>query len=229
MEDTRIHILSSRSVKLLLLLLLAGGRIIAQPRLEQAEMFVGVYGGATASTVFFTPKVDGMDDLLKSPIGWGAGAVFRFGAHKVCSFQVEAGYAQYGWREYDKDGNFDYRRKLHYIQVPLLAHIHFGGEHAQGFVNLGPQVGYCFNNAEWSGTKQTTSTYQYRPIDHLFDWGATGGVGFYGMHRKAGVFQLELRVYYSFGSLYNTSRAEHFAASNMLTACLNFAYMWQIK
>ena len=80
-----------------------------------------------------------------------------------------------------------------------------------------------------SGTKQATSTYQYRAIDHPFDWGVAGGVGFYGMHRKAGVFQLEVRVHYSFGSLYNNSRAEHFAASNMLTVSVNFAYMWQIK
>lgn len=191
-------------------------------------MFVGAYGGATVSTVFFTPTVGGMSDLLKVPLGWNAGAVFRYGAHKVCSIQVEAGYVQRGWREYsDKDG-YDYTRTLHYVQIPLLAHIHFGSEHVQGFINLGPDVAYCLGSNE-KGTKQTASTYQYRDIDHSFDWGACGGLGFYGIHRKAGVYQLELRVHYSFGSLYNNSRAEHFAASNTLTASLNFAYMWQIK
>ena len=220
--------LPSRGVKLLTLLLVLAVRVGAQPRLPHAEMFVGAYGGATVSTVFFTPEVGGMKDLLKVPLGWNAGAVFRYGAHKVCALQVEAGYAQRGWREYSADDGYDYRRTLHYIQVPLLAHIHFGGEHVQGFVNLGPQIAYCLASRE-SGTRQTASTYQYRPIDHRFDWGAAGGIGFYGMHRKAGVYQLELRVHYSFGSLYNNSRAENFAASNTLTASLNFAYMWQIK
>ena len=96
------------------------------------------------------------------------------------------------------------------------------------FVNLGPQVAYCLASQE-SGTKQTASTYQYKAIDHNFDWGVAGGIGFYGMARRAGVFQLELRVHYSFGSLYNNSRVEHFAASNTLTASLNFAYLWQIR
>lgn len=209
-------------------MLLAAIHTAAQPRLEQPEMFVGAYGGVTASTVFFSPRVGGMSDLLQVPIGPNAGAVFRYGAHKVCAVQVEIGYAQRGWREYSKTDGYDYRRTLHYIQVPLLAHIHFGGEHAQGFVNIGPQIAYCLASQE-SGTKQTASTYQYRTIDHPFDWGAAGGLGFYGMHRKAGVFQLEVRVHYSFNSLYNNSRAEHFASSNALTASLNFAYLWQIK
>lgn len=218
----------SKGVKLLAVLLLVATHVAAQPRLERSEMFVGAYGGATASTVFFSPRVGGMDDLLKVPIGFNAGLVFRYGAHKVCAFQVEAGYAQRGWREYSESAGVDYYRKLHYVQVPFMAHIHFGGAHFQGFVNLGPQIAYCVASEE-SGTKQTTSVYQYRPIDHPFDWGLAGGLGFYGMHRKAGVFQLEARVHYSFGSLYNNSRAEHFAASNTLTLSLNFAYLWQIK
>lgn len=201
---------------------------ICQPRLEQPEMYVGAYGGVTAGTVFFRPSVGGMSDLTKVPLGGNGGLIFRYGGHKVCAFQVEAGYAQRGWREYSQSDGYDYYRKLHYIQVPLLAHIHFGGAHAQGFINLGPQIAYCVASEE-SGTKQTTSTYQYRPIDHPFEWGVAGGLGFYGMHRRAGVFQLELRVHYGFSSLYNNSRAEHFAASNALTASLNFAYLWQIR
>lgn len=228
MADTRIHILSFPVKLLLVLLLTFSGHVSAQPRLEQSEMFVGAYGGATASTVFFTPNVGGMSDLLTMPIGFNAGLMFRYGAHKVCSMQVEAGYVQRGWREYSQKDGYDYRRTLHYVQIPFLAHIHFGGAHAQGFVNLGPEIAYCLLSQE-SGTKQTASTYQYRAIDHPFDWGVAGGLGFYGMSRKVGVFQLELRVHYSFGSLYNNSRAEHFAASNSLTASLNFAYLWQIK
>lgn len=220
--------LSSIALLLPVLLLLSVARVHAQPRLTQPEIYVGAYGGVTVSTVFFSPKVSGMDDLLKVPLGWNAGAVFRYGAHKVCALQVEAGYAQRGWREYSEKDGYDYRRTLHYVQVPFMSHIHFGSEHFQGFVNLGPQIAYCVASNE-SGTKQATSTYQYRPIDHKFDWGVAGGLGFYGKHRKAGVYQLELRVHYSFGSLYNNSRAQHFAASNTLTASLNFAYLWQIK
>ena len=228
MADTRTHILPLNGIRLLLLLLLAAGTAVAQPRLKEHEMFVGAFGGATASTVFFTPKVSGMSDFTQVPIGFNAGLVFRYAAHKVCSMQIEAGYVQRGWREYSTKDGYDYTRTLHYVQIPFLAHIHFGGEHVQGFVNLGPEIAYCLFSQE-SGTKQTTSFYQYRPIDHNFEWGAAGGIGVYGIARYVGVFQLELRVHYGFSSLYNNSRAEHFAASNALTASVNFAYMWQIK
>lgn len=228
MAVTRIHTSRLTGVKLLLLLLLTAGTTIAQPRLQEPEFFIGAYGGVTASTVFFTPKVSGMSDLTKVPIGYNGGLVFRYGAHKVCSMQVEAGYVQRGWREYATNGEYDYQRKLHYIQIPFLAHIHFGGEYVQGFFNLGPEIAYCLHSEE-SGTKQTYSDYQYRPIDHPFEWGVAGGVGVYGIGRKVGVFQLELRVHYGFSSLYNNSRAEHFAASNALTASINFAYLWQVK
>ena len=229
MADTRIHISLFNSLRpLLSLLLLLPLMAVAQPRLEKPEIYLGAYGGVTASTVFFTPKVGGMSDLLKVPIGYTGGLVFRYGGHKCCALQVEAAYAQRGWREYSLSGGYDYTRTLHYIQLPVLAHIHFGNEHFRGFFNLGPQLGYCLLEQE-KGVRQTSSVYQYNAIDHPFDWGVAGGFGVYGKARKVGVFQLDLRVQYSFGSLYNNSRAEHFAASNMLTAGLTLAYMWQIK
>lgn len=228
MADTRIHILLSRSIKLLGVLLLATGYAAAQPRLEHSEIYLGAYGGVNASTVFFSPKVGGMTDLLKVPIGYGGGLMFRYGGHKCCALQVELGYIQRGWREYSQSGGFDYTRTLHYIQLPLLAHVHFGNEHFRGFFNLGPEIGYCLLEQE-KGTQQTASVYQYNKIDHPFDWGVAGGLGFYGKARRVGVFQLEIRAQYSFGSLYNNSRAEHFAASNMLTVGATLAYMWQIK
>ena len=219
---------SSKGVRLTAVLLLAALHAIAQPRLEQPEIYVGAYGGVTASTVFFSPSVGGMSDLMKVHLGPNAGVMFRYGGHKVCSFQAELGYAQRGWREYSASGGYDYYRTLHYIQLPILAHIHFGGKYVQAFINLGPQIAYCVASQE-SGTKQTASTYQYRAIEHPFDWGVAGGLGLYGGHRKVGLFQLEVRAHYSFNSLYNNSRAEHFAGSNVMTASLNFAYLWQIR
>ena len=228
MAYTRTHILLSKRTNLIGLLLLVAMYVAAQPRLERSEIYVGAYGGVTASTVFFSPKVGGMSDLLKVPIGFDGGLVFRYGGHKCCALQVELAYAQRGWREYSATAGYDYTRTLHYIQLPLLAHIHFGSEHFRGFFNLGPEIGYCLLEQE-KGIRQTASVYQYNPINHPFDWGVAGGLGFYGKARRVGVFQLEIRVQYSFGSLYNNSRAEHFAASNMLTAGINLAYMWQVK
>lgn len=166
--------------------------------------------------------------MLTVPLGGNGGLLFRYGGHKFCSMQVELGYSQRGWREVSTSEGYDYMRRLHYLQVPILTHIHFGGEKAQGFINLGPQFGFCFASQE-QGTKQTASTYQYRPIDKPFDWGIVGGIGFYAGSKHVGWYQLEARVHYSFGSLYNNARAEHFAASNLFTLSINLAYLWQIQ
>lgn len=218
-----------RRLCILLLSLLLSLSAMAQPRLTEPEMFVGIYGGASLSTVFFTPKVGTMADFLQWPLAPAAGFVFRYGGHKVCSLQLELGYAQRGWHEYSSSAGYDYTRRLDYINLPILSHIHFGGKYFQAFINLGPEIAYCFRSTD-SGTKQTSgSVYQYRPIDHPFDWGIAGGLGFYGIAPKVGVFQFEARVHYSFGSIYNNSRAEHFAASNMFYLSINLAYLWQIK
>lgn len=202
----------------------------AQPRLLQPEIYLGVHAGIMGSGVSFTPEVSGMDEVSKALLGPNGGLVFRWSRHKCCGLQVELNYMQRGWREYKKASAtteaFDYSRKLHYIELPFLAHIYFGSPSIRGFVNLGPQIGYCFREEE-SGTRQTLSTYQYNPIDNRFDWGLAGGLGLYYRTKKAGLFQLEARFNYSFQHLYHPTRKEHFVSSAPMNLSVNFAYLWE--
>ena len=204
---------------------------IAQPRLRCPEIYVGAHAGVMASTTMFNPMVAGID-IMQSPLGVNGGLVFRYAGHKVCAIQVELNYMQRGWRELlqAEDGTtvVDYRRMLDYIELPLLMHIYLGREHFRGFINLGPQIGYCFRDTE-SGTRNTNDGHQYEPIQRPFDWGLAGGLGCYFRARKVGLFQLEARFNYSFGSIFDNELTDHYNFANPINLSLNFAYMWQIK
>lgn len=205
--------------------------VMAQPRLRTPEMYVGVHGGVLASMVYFSPSVDGINPLT-SPLTPNGGVVFRYAGHKVCGLQVELNYMQRGWHEginsEDAVSEVDYRRKLRYIEIPLLMHLYFGSEHCRGFVNLGPQVGYCFSDVQL-GIASTSATAQYAPIQHPFDWGLSGGIGIYYRHLRIGVFQLEMRFNYSLGSIFNTQLGDYFSNANPMDLSLNLAYLWQLR
>ena len=209
----------------LCLLLLASGLLVAQPRLRSPEIYIGGHAGVMASTVLFKPSIAGMD-ILQSPLSVNGGLVFRYAGNKVCAIQAEVNYMQRGWREVS-DG-IDYRRQLDYIEIPLLMHIYLGGEHFRGFLNLGPQIGYCFRDISF-GNGVPTQLHQYKEIDNPFDWGLAAGLGMYYRTKKIGLFQLEARFNYSFGSVFSTSKIDYFSSANPINLSINLAYLWEIK
>lgn len=203
----------------------------AQPRLAEPEIYLGVHGGALGTIVNWNPKVTGTSKVLDHALLSGnGGLVFRYSQHKCCGIQVEVNYMQRGWRENfgDSTCTVNYTRRLNYIEVPLLAHIYFGSTKFRGFVNLGPQIGYCFMESD-KGLRHSVETAQYGKVERPFDWGVAGGLGFYGRSEKAGIFQLEARFNYSMGNLFNNYTTSYFDSSNMMSVSLNLAYMWQIR
>lgn len=200
---------------------------VAQPRLRRPEVYVGVHGGVMASTVLFSPSVANMD-LLQSPLTANGGLVFRYAGHKVCALQTELNYMQRGWCEHLATTNKTYVRQLDYIEIPLLMHLYFGKERFRGFINLGPQIGYCIRDIV-SGTPLSSSGLQYNRIDKPFDWGLAGGLGCYYRTKKIGLFQLEARFNFSMGTIFNNRQVDYFSQSNAMNLSINFAYLWEIK
>ena len=210
---------------LLISLIVVSYSIVAQPRLRWPEVYLGAHAGALASTMIFQPSVQGAEltNVLLAPNG---GLVFRYAGHRVCAIQVELNYMQRGWKEVSDDVN--YTRRLDYIEIPLLMHLYFGGEHMRGFFNLGPQIGYCFRDVATELPDGITSP-QYQAIEKPFDWGLAGGLGCYYRTKKIGLFQLEARFNFSLGTTYNNRKVDYFSQSNAMNLSLNLAYMWEIK
>lgn len=205
----------------------------AQPRLRKPEMYVGFQGGVMASTTMFTPVVENMTPITNACILGGTGGfVFRYSEQKCCAVQVELNYLQRGWHEKakatDKTAAVDYARRLHYLEIPFLMHLYFGSKTWRGFLNVGPQIGFCLSDNGGSGDQSTTSIHQYASIDNRFDWGVTGGLGFYCRTQKAGLYQFEVRYNYSFGTLFGNKTTDYFSRSNPMELSINLAWLWEL-
>lgn len=203
---------------------------MAQPRLRRPEMYIGVHAGVMASTVTFVPNVAKID-IMQSPLAFNGGLVFRYAGHKVCAIQTEINYMPRGWHEtiaLDNGNTIDYYRTLHYLEVPLLMHLYLGKERFRGFLNLGPQIGYCFHDVSTELPSNVASP-QYLPLDNPFDWGLAGGLGCYYRTKKIGIFQLEARFNFSLGTIYSNRKVDYFSQSNLMNLSVNIAYMWEIK
>lgn len=215
------------------ILILTGTVLMAQPRLDKPEIFLGAHGGVKASTMLFSPSVKQLD-ILHSPLTPNGGLVFRYAEHKVCALQVECNYMQNGWAEVygtEASNQTIYTRKLHYIQVPFLMHLGFGRKGFRGFFDLGPQIGFCVaDQSYWSNTNALQQNQlQHQPIDNKFDWGAAAGLGCYYKSQKAGVFQLEARFHFSLGGAFDVGQLEHFKMANPMGISLNLGYLWEFK
>jgi hypothetical protein len=222
----------SRRISIVIIMVLVGILVHAQPRLKKPEIFLGVHGGAMMSSMLFSPSIAQVD-LLAGPLSGNGGLLFRYAEHKVCAVQVECNYMQRGWSEKWSmpTGMVQYTRRLHYIEVPLLMHLYFGKKQTKGFFNLGPQIGYYFreeteikgeNPSAWNGV-------QHKPIDNPFDWGLAAGVGMYYHSKKAGVFQLEARCNFSLGGAFKTGQMQTFMMANPVGVSVNLAYLWNFK
>ncbi len=199
--------------------------VMAQPRLLEEEMYVGVHGGVIASMVSFTPTIE--QSALNPQLGGNGGLIFRYAGHKVCGLQVELNYMRRGWHEVETN----YTRNIDYIEVPFLMHLSVGKKF-RGFLNLGPQIGYAIHESEANRpVKFVTGQHiaQYNPIDTPFDWGLAGGLGMLYRTKNAGVYQLEARFNFNFGDIFSNHKADYFSKSSIMSLSLNLAWLWQLK
>ena len=216
--------------RLLWLLLMGIYTITAhtQPRLRETEMYIGVHGGMLASTMIWQPNVSG----TALHFSGNGGAVFRYNNTKYCGVQVELNYMQRGWHEKINSttgtDNGVYFRRLDYLELPFLMHIYFGNQYWRGFLNAGPQAGYCLHDLS-SGPRNLTDTAQYGAVYYPFDWGIAAGLGLYYRSYKAGVFQLEARFNYSLSDLFDHRQTAYFNQSHAMNISVNIGYLWEIK
>ena len=209
------------------LLFCMGG--IAQPRLRTPKHWIGVHGGVSASSVNFSPRVEGTSNIVKACVlGGNGGFVFRYAGHKYCALQMELNYVHRGWAEHiDTIGS--YSRRLHYIEIPMLMHLNFGSTKCRWFLNAGPQIGYCVKDDGNSGTLiNGVNQTEYAPIKNRFDWGILAGTGVYFITPKAGIYQLEVRFDYSFGGVFGTNLTDHFNTASPMDLSINLGWMMPV-
>lgn len=191
---------------------------------------IGASGGVAVNKVSFYPTLS-----QKWHMGPTIGLTARYTSEQyfrvLCSLQLELNYTKLGWKENIllADGTISsktpnpesYTRDIHYITIPLMARLALGHEHrgAQGFLLLGPQVGYAFNETEkhsdyWNPDDRINNrNQQYNlHIKNKFDYGITGGLGM-EVSSAVGRFQIEGRYYFGLANLFGASKKDPFGRS----------------
>ncbi|MBD5292217.1 MAG: PorT family protein [Bacteroides sp.] len=216
------------------LLVAAHGNASGQSHYD-ANMAVGVRAGADISRNFFNPSVK---QLMKP--GGLAGVTFRYVEENHFGLIAELNFIQRGWQENFEESPYVYKRTINYLQLPVLAHIYFGGR-GRFFINAGPLVGLRLGdsvdcNFDTSATSDLPdfpkwhNIYQYdEPITQKVDYGICGGLGGEFNITKRNSLSLEARFYYGLGNLFGSSRKDRFNASNSMAVEFALGYWFRFK
>lgn len=123
--------------------------------LAQAQVAIGLKGGANFGNVYMTETLDDLAPDFKSATGAVAGAVTELSFGKYFALQPEVNWVQKGFL-FTQDinipiGNFDIpagvqaQIRTNYIEMPLLAKAKVGNDRIQAYAVLGPSFGYALN------------------------------------------------------------------------------------
>lgn len=194
------------------------------------EFSYGVSGGTTFSRVTFNPRV-----TEKLAMGTTLGVTGRMTMGENVGLQLEINYVQQGWSEdysETETPEYQYDRKLHYIQVPFCTHVQFGGKNVKAFINAGPQFGWFLSESTSHNLENPESGrvyYQHiMPVEKKFEWGIGGGPGI-EIRTGIGYFLIEGRYFYSFSDIYNTRRQDNFAKASTQTIIAKITYLLPVK
>jgi hypothetical protein len=218
------------------------------------DLAVGVSAGYMLSSVGFVPEVP-----QKQLGGMTGGVTFRYTCEKyfksVCAIVAEVNLVQTGWKENimdmdnqpvyyvndtEKANPLSYERHMKYVQVPIMARLGWGRERKglQGFIQLGPQIGFFLDESTTSNLQPGIGTQTERSskivaqdtmaVQKKFDYGIAVGGGIEFSHPKVGHFILEGRYYYGLGDIYKNSKSDFFGRSNFGQIVIKATYLFDI-
>jgi len=189
------------------------------------EYYIGVNGGATLSTMRFSPT---LKQTMK--LGVNTGVTMRYIAEKYFGLQAEVNFQQRGWAEkVTLDNPNTYNRTLNYIEVPFLTHIFFNAGPTRIFVNLGPKICFLIGDSEVNNYGEPNESMgRGKAVENRVDYGVCGGLGF-EFRSKIGTFGIDGRYYFGLGDIFNNSKSDPFEASANQVISANAYYLIPFK
>ena len=192
--------------------------LYSQKKVFDNELYIGVGGGAYASSVDFVPSIP-----QNQKIDFFGGVSAKYITKNHLGLIIEANYSRRGWEEeYDSESDFSYSRTLNYLEVPFMTHIYFGDK-ARFIINVGPQISFLLNDKQSMSSALASDVearqaidpdapigVQYSPFSELnrFDYGIVGGVGM-TLQTGIGNFDLEGRYYFGLGDVFESRRSKN--------------------
>lgn len=206
-------------------------------RTYEPHFAIGGKAGTTFSNMAFSPSIQ--QKMLQ---GMTFGAVARYTEEKFFGLIAELNIDQRGWQEDFEDTRFNYKRRLTYIQLPIMTHIYFGNQKAKGFINLGPSVGYMISDAinadfDYSNPAAVEGfpivnrhiNQMTMKVKNHFDYGITAGAGLEIIIKRRHSLILEGRYYYGLGNIFSASKKDEFSASRGTSIQVTLGYLFHIK
>lgn len=192
--------------------------LYSQKKVFDNELYIGVGGGAYASSVDFVPSIP-----QNQKIDFFGGVSAKYITQNHLGLIIEANYSRRGWEEeYDSESDFSYSRTLNHLEVPFMTHIYFGDK-ARFIINVGPQISFLLNDKQSMSSALASDVearqaidpdapigVQYSPFSELnrFDYGIVGGVGM-TLQTGIGNFDLEGRYYFGLGDVFESRRSKN--------------------
>lgn len=217
------------------LLLLGTFSLQAQTHYD-SNVSLGVRGGINLSRVFFSPSV-----RQGWPVNPTLGFTFRYIEENHFGLIAEVDYIRRGWSENFEELPFNYRRDLDYIEIPVFAHIYFGGR-GKFFINAGPQIGFRigesmsanFDPYDTAGIPDFPNTNRRNDqmtetVTQKFDYGIAAGLGAEFNINQKNSLTLEARYYFGLGNIFPSGRRDTFRASNTMYIAITAGYWFRIK
>lgn len=177
---------------------------------------------------------------------WNKGATFgvsiSYAEEKLVGLQAEINYVQRGWSEDFEESPLNFSRSLHYVSIPLLTHIQFGGKRCKCFFNLGPEFAVMIGqntsanfdtsnptaDSRWPEKSRMTEQLT-RDVKNSFDYGICAGVGVEFWLRPRNSVFLEARYYYGLGNIYPANKGETFGASRNMSLAVTLGYNFRLR
>ena len=145
--------------------------------------------------------------------------MFRYIEENHFGLIAEINYIDRGWKESFDELPFAFRRRLSYLQIPLLAHIYFGSDRAKFFSMPVRKSASCskekpmqtstspIRGAVENFPTANRNTEQYAmPIKNKIDYGISAGIGAEVNLNPKNSLLLEGRFYYGLNNIFGANK-----------------------
>lgn len=201
-----------------------------------SNVSVGARGGIDLSRVFFSPSV-----MQEWPVNPTVGASIRYIEENHFGLIAEVNYVRRGWSENFEGLPFNYRRDLDFIEIPVFAHIYFGGK-TRFYVNAGPQIAFRIGESvtsnfdpyaissipDFPNTNRRNSQLTEK-VTQKIDYGISAGIGCEFFINPRNSVTLEGRYYFGLGNMFSAKPQDPFRASNAMYIAITAGYWFRFK
>lgn len=221
---------------LIIFLLLATGFGANAQTHYSSNVCIGAQGGIDLSRIFFSPSVK-----QGWPVNPMLGARIRYIEENHFGLIAELNWVRRGWKENFEGLPFKYQRNLDYIEIPVFAHIYFGGRY-RFYVNAGPQIAFRIGESISSNfdpyditgvpgfpTVNRRNDQLTESVSQKVDYGISAGLGCELNINPRNSVTLEARYYFGLGNIFPSKRQDTFRASNSMYISVTAGYWFRIK